>query len=329
MNNQQSTRELETLAALLDGRLRGEERAAAIRLIARDEKALALFVESAEAIRDEEEEEDPKREEAPRVGVLPWPAKKSAGKTPRAKPRSPLARLLPYAAATLALVGGTLFWNSRPPATTTLLAQFREPLRPQDLTRYAVDNFRGDDDFEEAPASTAGVQLGVLTLQLATRLNVVGADAVDVEDLILDLNSLAVTTGQSLGAETKITDDIQRMHDQLERGAIGPRELRAKLPGWEAQIRRQLGRRQLGWDFQFGRWAQAALLAAEKKDSAALHSRAMRRLYRGAMKNRGSYIEVKASLDSIDQSLRQQPDNFAQLEADLITMLNIYFGQEY
>jgi hypothetical protein len=261
MNTGDSVGDLELIAALIDGRLQGEERARAIRLLADSDASLEVFANALRA------------QPADQPVVIPLRAR-----------RGPAWRVaVPLAAAAvlaIAVIPAVMRLRSPEPSSSQLVAALVQNPR---FTSSLGDDWP-DRSWRVARGAVPSPELspGAREAALAFRL---GVRAIDLR--------VAMTTANLPAARQLATEMVQQLGDvrfadslvATYRSLAG--DLETDPPGQAldraARAERDLGAFLDSPSFVLGRWAGAAELAARAGDAAFLESRDTRRLVRWAI----------------------------------------------
>ena len=259
MDSIDSNNDLELIAALIDGRLSGEDRARAMKLLADSDEALELF---ASTLRHQHE--------TPDVSVVPITR---ARRWPQWKTLVPLAAAAGIAIVVVPKLTGRGAQADLANAYATELTQdprFANGLRPGWEQRWAVT--RGVDASREAPGTRAAgtpqesrlaFRLGVrlVDLQIALQRRDTAAAERLTQEVIETLKGVAFSelVGASY-AELKSRLATDSRDQSIDRASADARELRgllgsSLLPG-----------------FAFGEWVGAAELAAQTHDASFFES---------------------------------------------------------
>jgi hypothetical protein len=283
MDPTDSNLDLELIAALIDGRLSGEERARAVKLLADSDEALELF---ASTLRQQQDAAD--------VKVVPIA---TARRWRQWKVMVPVA-----AAAVLAILptlvgrGAQAVLASEYAMALTQDPHFASGLRAGwDQRRWAVT--RGGGPLREVPGarqvgsaleSRLSFRLGVRSLDLQVAL-LRGDTALAgrLTSEVLETLSAVAYTDPVAARYTELksrlaTDAVAR---SIERASDAERELRKLL---DAQ------------SFAFGQWVAAAELAAQTHDAAFFQSKHGTRFVRSTIPGGGLAPEDTEALRSID-----------------------------
>lgn len=316
MTTRRQRAEIEDIAALLDGSLRGEERARVLEALAHDAESYALFEESAMALEEEragedcdveasaledsteedfaaEDESPSSTPAAPSVVPITRPSTK-----PEVEPGSSDNRRFLLLAATflVAALGLALWFQLRPPGvvhSAELVAALNIPrdanLRPG--TPRGDESVRIFDTGRSAFIAAAQIQRS------------------DSVALIKELRFLAagLTSGNS---ELPMVSRIRGAATKLEEGQLTPEQVAAQLVEWESELSDRA-------DFQLGQWFQAASVAVAQEDTAFFSEPAVKSLWRqarGAMVSRPDAVEA---IDAVMKADRVSVDQIQQLEGPL------------
>jgi Putative zinc-finger len=258
---------LEDLAAYADGRLDAAERARVTEHLASCERCYALFLGVADALEEEEAAAaaaDPPRG---RPGAWPWRAAAAA---------ATLAAAAGIAWAVVAL------WPSSPPAfaSADLVASVDAPAGELAGHLWESVRYRGApaEDLDRQPQA---FYVGVLLVDLRVALE--ADDAKRAEEV---LGQIVVTLTGVEFIDPEI-DFYTRARDE-----IGKDRTPAALLAPAAERERSLGDRFSEVYLPFGKWAEAARLAAATGDAGYLESRRSRRFLAWLLTQKDEEVEA-------------------------------------
>ena len=291
MKKETHTPDLESIAALLDGRLRGEERTHAIRQIASDPDSVELFALSGQALEEEagDEEKDEASEDLPENkptlapnSVLTFPPRSSPPRRVRAR----RWRTVFSIAATLAAVAVCFVLLRGSSSTVTgaeLAATLADTSKPDEFFSFET---KGEHRLQSmANARQRAVQVGAYTLQLQAEIASGGNE--NFERLLRPLSSLV----RSEASLETVPEELARTIESAASGEISPQELRQRLSKWEP-----LFAQRYGTYFDLGRWIQMVYVASAPgaRNLGALRGAPMHQLYKRLWDKR----ELLASQDA-------------------------------
>lgn len=241
---------LEDLAAFLDGRLSGEERARMTAHVADCERCYEVFAGAARFQQDS----------APKGSVFPFPF----GRRKSDEPRKPTVRwkAIGMVASILLVVGlGALIGYRTFLAQPEMgVAELIEPLQVQEAAKnlYDYDVYRGPGDTEGSFSDRPSFLVGVFLVDLRLGLEVGDAES---SANLLQAISKELEEVPLMGEEaTRYSDLYLQLKDEARSAGIF-RQLQADIPAMEAKLsgdESALSPESLA----FGKWTEAARLAA-------------------------------------------------------------------
>jgi hypothetical protein len=291
--------DLEELAAFLDGKLPEADRARVEEHLAECRDCHEIFVG---AVRFQED---------------------SSTVVPFAPRQSPVRRWLPLAAAALlaVAVGAPIYRTYMAPpdmAVAELTAAYQEDAQAASDKLWLGTQYRGEPG-QDSAYERDSFQLGVQ----ATNLQVVlqADDRETSSGIIIPQIRGLLESGSFFGTELDITG-YQQIRGEIE-GGRPARELLAQAAERDAHVREQVD----PLYFDFGKWAAAARLAAVTRNAGFFDRRDNRRFPSWFLKEEGDSIqepEVVASLQKIQEILRQDEIDHDALQKNLETVLRTY-----
>ncbi len=308
--------DIEEIAALLDGNLKGEERARLLEILAHDEASFALFEESAVALDEVRPREVPS-ETAEDLGQAPQerraiPIERSAtARRPSQEQYSeewPRAWIyLPLAAALLAAAIGLFFWFSpRSGRSAQLVASFETLPRPDELTPYTV---RGEETGGYFQAGRSALNVAILIAH--------GDSEESRKRLAEELGHFAHELGSGRSVRQQVAE-IRGTAKKVHTGQLTPAEVSPLLARWEETLDESDR-------FRLGRWCHGAWIALNVGDNRYFDRREVHLLWQQVRTSPGFHPEVSENLKDIDELLAQGSLD-AQRRQELREALSSVFG---
>ncbi|HEX7184963.1 MAG TPA: zf-HC2 domain-containing protein [Thermoanaerobaculia bacterium] len=258
---------LEDLAAFLDGRLSGEERARMTAHLADCERCYEVF---AGATRFQEDS-------APRGRVFLFPFRKRKPADPGKTADRDRWKTAALAASALLVVGlgSFIVYQAFLAQPEMVVADLIEPLQGQEAARnlYQYDVHRGPGDEEGSFSDRPSFMVGVFLVDL--RLSLKAGDVEPLDGLLHEIASELEAVGymdEEVAHYRALRDQIRdksrsaALLRQLQAEAL---EMEAKLSGDESMLRPEA--------LAFGKWTEAARLAAVTRTPDFFEKRANRR----------------------------------------------------
>lgn len=302
----------ERLAALLDGRVDAEERAALVAALAASGDDAAVFADAL-AVTLELEAEDAA---APAVPIAPAGARGAAGATviplrPAERRRWPGVprRWLALAAAAAVVALVPLAWSVRgraPAGAGAYAALVRGGGLPAGWNARPWPGTRADTDPLTPRARGARIGARLVDLRLAVRVRdpAAGRAAAEVAGLLEALPASGPATAVYREVERRAGEPAGALEPLLARGE----KAAARLAGAESVA--------------LGAWAEAARLAAARGDAAFFRARASRAALRRASADATLPAPARAAAQRVDAALRAEgATDWPALTADLDRLL--------
>ena len=288
----------EDIAAFLDGKLLGEERARIIAHLNECDSCYATFADTAVFLLDEGQEgSTPEEASEPAGTVVPFPRRKT----------------LTWAAsiAAMLLIGVTALgiyrqYNEMPVLVASELIDPRMPVTGEAIDRWA-ERMRGGDSAVALTDSPAEFLLGANLVDLRLRL---ARNEGEAEQVLIRINQ-QMPNLLVVPEEAKFYEDAR---DRIVQGTP-PKNLLAEADRVEASLTEFLAPATY---LAFGKWTEAGRLSAEAREADFFQDRENRRFLRWLLRNaeeEGLDSEVVSTLHQIQGLLEEEFRERAFLKA--------------